>query len=149
MSYGVCRLLSQVYAFGYRVTNNNINASFASDLLHRFFHVSAISDNIVDHYSHGEFADCLAFAKTNSTFAIRNSDSLQYFALDTYAYDVANQGIGCPGKTNEETTPLSATLSSPATSYTSATAPTTQAPMQTTGTSRECHTHINDVEHCS
>lgn len=150
MSYEVRRPLSQMCALGYEVASYETNVFFASDLLHRFFHVPAISDGIVDHYSHGEFAECLEFAKVNSTFSVRNSDTLQYFALDVYGYDVANPGVGCSGKVTEETTPSAAPSAAPSTTPSATVKPTTaEAPTQSTDAPRECHTHADGVEHCT
>jgi hypothetical protein len=40
----------------------------------------------------------LELAKTDPAKAAIDSNSLQYFAIDVYAYDVAAPGVGCTGK---------------------------------------------------
>jgi hypothetical protein len=40
----------------------------------------------------------IELAHTRSEHSVRNSDTLQYFALEAYAYDIAVPGEGCTGK---------------------------------------------------
>lgn len=82
--------------FGYDVANSPTNLYWASDLLHRLLHLPAIGEGIVEHYAE-EYPTTLEYAKSNTTYAVRNSDTLQYFALEAYAYDIAVPGVGCPG----------------------------------------------------
>lgn len=37
-------------------------------------------------------------AKNNATWSGFDSDALQFFAIDVYAFDVANPGVGCTGQ---------------------------------------------------
>jgi hypothetical protein len=84
--------------FGYNVANGPTNFYWASDLLHRLLHVPKVGEGVVEHYGHeGKYPGVMSLAKENSTYAVRNSDTLQYFALEVYAHDIAVPGIGCPG----------------------------------------------------
>jgi hypothetical protein len=67
------------------------------------FHVPAISEDVVSHYAE-DYVDVLGLAKENSTFSVRDSDTLQYFAIEAYAYDIAVPGVGCTGELEEQTT---------------------------------------------
>jgi hypothetical protein len=40
----------------------------------------------------------LQLAQTHSEHSVRDSDTLQYFALEAYSYDIAVPGEGCTGK---------------------------------------------------
>lgn len=107
--------------FGYDVANGPTNFYWASDLLHRLLHVPKVGEGIVEHYA-GEYNEVIELAQSHSDEAVRNSDTLQYFALEAYAYDIALPGEGCAGKwtaTSSEvasSTPApSATVSEPAT----------------------------------
>jgi hypothetical protein len=84
--------------FGYDVANGPTNFYWASDLVHRLLHIPKVGEGIVEHYGDAEeYPKVLALAKSNPELAVRNSDTLQYFALDVYAHDVAVPGVGCPG----------------------------------------------------
>src|SRR4051812_49061512 len=85
---------------GYDVANGATNYFWASDLVHRLLHLPSIGEGVVKHYigEHGEkYPGVMNLAKNNSSFAARDSDTLQYFALEAYAYDIAVPGIGCSG----------------------------------------------------
>lgn len=84
--------------FGYDVANGATNFYWASDLLHRLLHVPQVGEGVVEHYGDAsDYPGVLKLAKENSTYAARNSDTLQYFALEVYAHDIAVPGVGCPG----------------------------------------------------
>jgi len=96
---------------GYTVAGSPTNFFFASDLLHRVYHVPKISEGIVQHYSE-DYAGVLSLAMTEPGLSVKDSDALQYFALDAYAFDVAVPGVGCSGRPSvEEETEGSATSS--------------------------------------
>jgi hypothetical protein len=87
---------------GHTLTSNtnNQNYFFASDLVHRLLHIPQVGEGTVEHYSAEEeekYPGVMALAKDNATYAVKNSDSLQYFALEAYAHDIAVPGIGCAG----------------------------------------------------
>jgi hypothetical protein len=87
--------------FGYNIAHSATNYYWASDLVHRLLHIPQIGEGTVEHYNDEEkekYPGVMALAKDNSTYAVRNSDTLQYFALETYAHDIAVPGIGCAGK---------------------------------------------------
>ena len=101
--------LEQVCSRGYTVANSPLNTFFAVDLLHRIFHVPVISEGVVEHYAE-DYAGVLELAETNSTYAVRDTDALQYFAIDAYAYDIVVTGVGCTGELEEaETSSAAAT----------------------------------------
>jgi hypothetical protein len=122
--------------FGYDVANGATNFYWASDLLHRLLHVPKVGEGIVEHYGGAdEYPGVLALAESNPDEAVRNSDTLQYFALEVYAHDVAVPGVGCPGNYREVSSSAgghaapasSAAASSAATSVTSAAVSATSA----------------------
>jgi hypothetical protein len=82
---------------GYEVSSGALAFYFGSDLVHRLYHVPTIGEDIVSHFA-DTHEECLGLAKTHPEEAVRNSHSLQYFALDVYAYDIAVPGVGCSGK---------------------------------------------------
>jgi hypothetical protein len=103
--------------FGWNVANGATNFYWASDLLHRLLHVPKVGEGVVEHYgAEGKYPGVLSLAKTNSTYAVRNSDTLQYFALEVYAHDVAVPGIGCAGTYTATSTSAAAASSSRAVS---------------------------------
>lgn len=79
------------------MAESKLNTFWATDLLHRIFHVPKISEEAVDHFAE-DYKDVLELAQTNSELSTKDSDTLQYFAIDVYAYDIAAPGIGCSGK---------------------------------------------------
>lgn len=143
--------------FGYDVANGATNFYWASDLLHRLLHIPKVGEGIVEHYA-GEYDEVLELAHSNPAEAVRNSDTLQYFALEAYAYDIALPGQGCAGKLKvESSSSAAAAPSSSASSSSAAAAPasttpsatSSQAPSTTSSAASECHTHSNGVVHCS
>lgn len=108
---------------GYNVANGATNYFWASDLVHRLLHLPSVGEGVVEHYigEEGEkYPGVINLAKTNATFAVKDSDALQYFALEAYAHDIAVPGIGCSGtyKPIEESSPAIATSSASGTSAT-------------------------------
>jgi hypothetical protein len=84
-------------ALGYTVAGSDTNTFFASDLIHRLYHIPSFGEGHVEHFM-DDYAGVLEQAKVNSSRATHDSDTLQYFALEVYAYDIAVPGEGCPGK---------------------------------------------------
>lgn len=82
---------------GYTVTESKLNTYWATDLMHRLLHVPTISEGLVDHYAHG-YSGILELAKTEPEKSGIDSDTLQYFSIDVWAYDIAAPGVGCTGK---------------------------------------------------
>lgn len=112
--------------FGYDVANGATNFYWASDLLHRLLHIPKVGEGIVEHYGDAhEYPGVLALAESNPQEAVRNSDTLQYFALEVYAHDVAVPGIGCPGHYQEVSSSAAAAPTSSASAASSAVASAT------------------------
>jgi hypothetical protein len=86
---------------GYTIANNKLATYFAADLMHRLFHTTKIGEGAAEHYA-DTYSECLELAQNNSAEAVRNTHSLQYFALDVYAMEVALPGEGCTGTPAEE-----------------------------------------------
>ncbi|KAL8917343.1 MAG: hypothetical protein Q9208_008013 [Pyrenodesmia sp. 3 TL-2023] len=97
---------------------SELNTYFGTDLLHRLYHIPAFGDNHVEHFAEG-YAGALELARTNETYTTRDSDTLQYFAVDVYAFDIILPGVGCTGMESEAanssmTTSASTSYQSPA-----------------------------------
>lgn len=65
--------------------------------MHRVLHVPKISESIVDHFAE-DYPEAIELAKTDPSKSAIDSDTLQYFAIDVYAYDIAAPGVGCTGE---------------------------------------------------
>ncbi|KAL0066356.1 Prenylated Rab acceptor protein 1 [Marasmius tenuissimus] len=96
LSYQIRKFNDQWCQDGYTVTGSSASYYFATDLIHRFFHVPKINNNIVGHYA-DEYADCLGLAVRRPQQAGYNTHTLQYFASEAYALTVARPGVGCTG----------------------------------------------------
>ncbi|RPB04904.1 zincin [Choiromyces venosus 120613-1] len=147
LSYTSRRPLTEMCALGYNVASYKTSFFFASDLLHRVFHVPVLAEGV----------DALDLAKDGN-------GSLAWFALEVYAYEVGNPGIGCAGvraasSTTAATTSTTAAPSSkPSTSMippplptrptTTTTTTTTQPPTATFSASLHCRTHSDGMVHC-
>ncbi|KAJ6187378.1 hypothetical protein N7519_002286 [Penicillium mononematosum] len=142
LSYETRRSLSTMCGLGYTVSESETNTFWAADLLHRLYHVSAIGQGWIDHFADG-YEEVVDQAKNNATLSTRDSETLQYFALEAYAYDIAVPGVGCPGVQHEHDE-TEATTSEPA-----PTATTTDAPSTTAEVPANCHTHDGGELHCT
>lgn len=99
LSYELRRPLAGLCMHGYTVSQSKTNLYWASDLLHRLLHIPQLAEGVIDHYEGGDdYEGVLELAKTKPEDAVRNSDTLQYFALEVYAHDVAVPGVGCVGE---------------------------------------------------
>lgn len=96
LSYEKRLPLETVCTRGFTVADSPLNTYFAVDLLHRVLHLPLISEDIVSHFSE-DYADALQLAQTDPAKSVRDSDALQLFAIDVYAYDIAVPGVGCSG----------------------------------------------------
>lgn len=158
-SFETRRLLVQMCALGYNVAEYPTNTFFASDLIHRLYHMPAVGEYHIEHYTE-TYTEVLDLAKNNASYSVHDSDSLQYFALDVYAHDIAVPGIGCSGTvppTSEQvsTSSVQATSSGAATTFVtsavptvSATATTAEAVSVTSAIPPGCHTHADGALHC-
>ncbi|KAF4126967.1 metallopeptidase [Geosmithia morbida] len=136
LSFEIRRPLSSVCNLGYTVAESALNTYWATDLLHRVFHVPIISEDKVSHYTE-DYAEVISLAKEDPDKSGYDSDTLQYFAIEAWAYDIAAPGVGCPGKladSDEEEKP---------------TATSTSKPTATSTAKTECHTHDDGTEHCT
>ncbi|KAK4173417.1 putative allergen Asp f2-like protein [Triangularia setosa] len=93
---GKRRWLDQVCGLGYTVSKDATNLFWATDLLHRTFHVPQVSEDAVHHYADG-WEEVLEMAGKGDERSVFDSDALIYFAIDVYAYEVAEPGRGCGG----------------------------------------------------
>ncbi|KAB5511678.1 putative peptidase domain-containing protein [Coniochaeta sp. 2T2.1] len=139
LSFERRRHLDSVCGSGYTVTSSPLNTYWATDLLHRIFHVPKISEGILEHFAE-DYADVMELAITDPAKSGMDSDTLQYFAIDVYAFDIAAPGIGCTGQSPEKdqtssTVPLATATVPPNASSTSSSSPA-------------CHTHADGVIHC-
>jgi hypothetical protein len=134
LSFERRRYLESVCGLGYTVAESPLNTYWATDLLHRVFHVPRVSEEVVDHFAE-DYEAVLALAKTDPAKSSIDSDTLQYFAIDVYAFDVAAPGLGCSGGEDMMTATPSITSASPAASH-------------TTSAASSCHTHADGTVHC-
>lgn len=100
-SFEIRRNLPSVCGQGYTVASSPLNTFWATDLLHRVLHLPAISEGIVDHYAE-DYADAIRQAQEEPEKSGIDSDVLQYFAIDVWAYDIAAPGVGCTGEQEQE-----------------------------------------------
>jgi activator of HSP90 ATPase len=84
-------------ALGYTIAGSETNTFWAADLLHRLFHMPSFGQNWIDHFADG-YEEVVDQVLENATLSTHDSETLQYFALEVYAYDIAVPGEGCPGK---------------------------------------------------
>jgi hypothetical protein len=124
--------------FGYDVANGATNFYWASDLLHRLLHIPQIGEGVVEHYGEGQkYEVAMELAQENATYAVRNSDTLQFFALEVYAHDIAVPGEGCPGVY----TTVSSTAAPAATSAAASATSVAAAPAASTEAAEACEPH--------
>lgn len=143
LSYRIRQPLSSVCNNGWTVAESPLNTYWATDLLHRLFHVPLISDEKVEHFAE-DYADVIELAKTDPEKSVFDTDALQYFAIDAWAYDIAAPGVGCPGKVS------AATETEEATTTTTATATTATSTAEGDSDDHEhCHTHADGSLHCT
>ncbi|KAF2439845.1 zincin [Karstenula rhodostoma CBS 690.94] len=139
LSYEVRKPLEALCGFGWDVANGKTNFYWASDLLHRLLHVPTVGEGIVEHYAE-DYAEVIELAQTESSLSVRDSDTLQLFALEAYAHDISIPGEGCAGNLS----------SAEAASATDTPSPTlSEEPSATSAAPAECHTHADGVVHCS
>ncbi|KAJ5231291.1 uncharacterized protein N7469_005879 [Penicillium citrinum] len=142
LSYETRRSLSTMCALGYTVAGSETNTFWAADLLHRLYHMPSFGQNWIDHFADG-YEEVVDQAIENATLSTRDSETLQYFALEVYAYDIAIPEEGCPGKPH---THDKETSSQP----TSASAKiTAEAPSTINDVPKNCHTHDGGELHCT
>ncbi|RVX74695.1 hypothetical protein B0A52_01822 [Exophiala mesophila] len=145
LSYETRRSLNQICALGYTVSESPRNTFWASDLLHRLYHIPAVGYGYIEHFADG-YEEILELAQTDEIGPTRDTDTLQYFALDVYAYDIAVPGVGC---NSPETETESGSSDSTAPTTTSTGSPTVPEPSTSTvSVPAGCHTHEGGELHC-
>lgn len=112
----------------FTVAASSLNTYWATDLIHRLLHIPAVADDEVGHVA-DSYTESLELAQHNASWTPFNSHTVQYFALEAYANEVAMPGQGCTGEPVEEDH-----------DHDHGTA-TSSAPTA-------CHTHADGVEHC-
>ncbi|KAK5084218.1 Prenylated Rab acceptor protein 1 [Lithohypha guttulata] len=132
LSYQRRRWLSSMCGLGYTVADSPTNTFWASDLMHRLYHIPAVGGGYIEHWIE-TYEDALTFATNGSTTNTHDSDVLQYFALDAYAYDIAVPGTGCTG--SESAAPAQAQSSTSATPSASAASSASSVPAVPAATS--------------
>ncbi|KAB8265729.1 putative peptidase domain-containing protein [Aspergillus pseudonomiae] len=100
LSYSTRRSLTSMCSLGYTISGSETNTFWAADLLHRLFHMPPIGQSWVEHFADG-YGEVLELAAGNKSTSTRDSETLQYFALEAYAYDIAAPGVGCVGEYEE------------------------------------------------
>ncbi|KAK1833686.1 putative peptidase family-domain-containing protein [Podospora conica] len=127
---GKRRHLDAVCGWGHTVSGSPLNEFWAVDLLHRILHVPRISEGVVDHFA-DDYAQVLTLAKSEPEKAARDSEALQFFALEVWSVEVAVPGVGCLGKAPEGPAKVPAPVPTPA-----------------ADAGKACHTHSDGVVHC-
>lgn len=95
-SFHIRRGLESLCNSGYTVSGSPLNTFWGVDLLHRVLHVPQISENVVDHFAEN-YNEVIELAESEPEKSVKDSDALQYFAVDVYAFDIAAPGVGCSG----------------------------------------------------
>ncbi|KAM6514513.1 Prenylated Rab acceptor protein 1 [Fusarium solani] len=137
LSFEIRRNLDQVCNRGYTVAASKLNTYWATDLMHRILHVPTVSEEVVDHFA-SAYTEVTALAKKDPSQSVIDSNTLQFFAIDVYAYDIAAPGVGCTGEPVEEEEKKEASKTTGA-----------ATPSATKEAPKECHTHDDGVVHCS
>ncbi|KAL5050591.1 putative peptidase family-domain-containing protein [Aspergillus fruticulosus] len=140
LSYTTRRYLSTMCSQGYTISEWETNTFWAGDLLHRLYHMPAIGQGLVEHYADG-YEGVLELAEGNRTEAVHDSETLQYFALEVYAYDVAVPGVGCVGGEEENDEQGEGQTEEPAQDDQEDEAAEEEIP-------ENCHTHEGGELHC-
>ncbi|KAJ5475709.1 Major allergen Asp f 2 [Penicillium diatomitis] len=139
LSYQTRRSLATMCAMGYTVSESETNTFWASDLLHRLYHLPSIGQEWVNHHA-DDYGEVLNLARQLPMLSTHDSETLQYFALEVYAHDISVPGIGCSGDSDigryESNT--GATVTS-----------TTSVSSTTSSASTNCHTHAGGELHCN
>ncbi|KJZ72213.1 hypothetical protein HIM_08355 [Hirsutella minnesotensis 3608] len=136
LSFAERRPLSSVCNLGYTVATSKRNIYWAMDLMHRVLHVPTISEELVEHHTE-DYAGVIKLAKQEPSKSGYDSNTLQYFAMDVWAYERAAPGVGCTGRTPKaKPTSIPSPVSTPVPS-----------PIKTAAS--ECHTHADGVVHCT
>ena len=86
---------------GYTVAGSPANTFWGTDLMHRLYHMPAIGQEWIEHYA-DDYEEVIELAAGNETHSTHDSDTIQFFAVEAYAYDIAVPGVGCAGDAEAE-----------------------------------------------
>ncbi|EST05377.1 Metallopeptidase, catalytic domain protein [Kalmanozyma brasiliensis GHG001] len=157
LSFFSRRPLEALCGKGFQLAQDNPSVYFGADLMHRAMHVPEFMHEKIHHYS-DSYEDVLELAKTNSSAAVSNQHSLQYFALDVYSRKLTKWG--CVGEVDEvdhsghahastsSSSSSSATASAASSTSASAAQQSAAAATPTQAASADCHTHADGSVHC-
>lgn len=157
-------------ARGFTIATGKVTGFWAPDLLHRLFHTPQVGEEIVDHHGDGYAGSLELAAGANYSLAGHNTATLQYFAAEVYAFDIAIPGEGCVGKVavsssssaavaSSSTSAVPSANSAAAGTLTSVAATRTVPAVAASSTSAsaaavvspagsDCHTHADGSLHC-
>lgn len=147
LSYQTRRSLSSMCSLGYNVASSPLNIFWASDLMHRLYHMPTIGGAYIEHFA-DDHDEVLELAASNSSESTHDSHTLQYFALEAWAYDIAVPGVGCPGAQSAVHDHASVSNTT-ATATTTGTPTVSQTPSSTSSLPANCHTHEGGFVHCT
>ncbi|KAK7977015.1 zincin [Apiospora saccharicola] len=149
LSYTTRKPLEGMCGYGYTVAQGALSFYFGSDLIHRLLHMPSVGEGAAEHFA-DSYAECLELARAEPAEAVRNSHTLQYFALDAYAFDIAVPGEGCAGKpAKKEEEGKEDGHGGHGSAAPSPTATTSSEPSTTSAAAAECHTHSGGEVHCA
>lgn len=103
--------------------------------------MSSLGEGVVEHYADA-YDECLELALNHPEEAVRNTHTLQYFALDVYAFDIALPNDGCTGKATGGSASSSASNLSTMTAATTSTTGTVSDAVSTTTTGAAVSRHV-------
>ncbi|KAF9467229.1 putative peptidase family-domain-containing protein [Collybia nuda] len=149
LSYEIRRPLEQFCGFGYTVAGSSASYYFATDMMHRLYHVPVIADAKISHHA-DSYEDCLELAVHNFTWAPYNTHTLQYFAADVFGKVVGAPGIGCTGDVDRDHDhkPIASASRAKSAQTPRTTASITRTATVTITSKKSCHTHDDGEEHC-
>ncbi|SJX63351.1 related to ph-regulated antigen pra1 precursor [Sporisorium reilianum f. sp. reilianum] len=148
LSYTSRRPLEKLCAQGFQLATDNPSLYFGADLMHRAFHVPEFVHEKIHHYA-DKYADCLELARENSTAAVQNQHSLQYYALDVFSRKLTKWGcVGEVDEAKDDGHAHGAASSSSVAASTTVAQATATAAAQSNSASKDCHTHADGSIHC-
>ncbi|TQS34967.1 hypothetical protein Golomagni_04629 [Golovinomyces magnicellulatus] len=94
--------LEALCARGFDIANGKINSYWGADLMHRLYHIDKFGEETITHITHSYQTTLDLATSENYLQAATNTDSLIYFAMESYAFDISNPGEGCTGIVSKE-----------------------------------------------
>lgn len=115
------------------------------------FHLDVVGQNTITHISHG-YQDALKLAAgLNYTQTATNTDSLVYFAVEAYAFDISVPGEGCAGSAPSIPDTIVIPSTTPETMPDTIVIPSPDEPekkAEVKALAKNCHTHDDGEVHC-